>query len=433
MSVGFLVNFVNNTSTPMSLTATVASDGDWASKTTNRPDKDIKGLRLEGYAFSAFLHEERANYRATAPFTVTATYAGGEISFVLDGCDGPNMAARGVIPILKGSDEFCVIQVTTAAYETDKKWNTMTVFITPLVNPKKWMAQFPNRTLTELCVPGTHNSGTYGGNGEMGTRCQTMTLKDQLESGIRFFDLRLVQKDVGATDLGVFHANYFQNLWLGKDLLPVIAQFLADNADECVILCANRAHDKGEPFDTLLKTLLDDNLNALYDDDDSVFHEQKLSDLRGKVVVVRRSSPVTFGLEAMPWPDDEADATISPFAKDGRIRLQDAYEYGIKRLPSITYLDKWKNIEAHLERALEGPSTDWFLNFTSASHSPPTALYYPWDFATGQGQYGENYLLSRYLVTRTASTSSYLGTIVMDFPEEPADKSLIRLLLAMNV
>jgi 1-phosphatidylinositol phosphodiesterase len=390
------------------------------------------------------IHQERHNYRSTAPFIVSAAIADGtggskNIQFQLDGCDAGNMAHRGVVPIIKGSSDYSVIQVTTAGYEiksagyeNGSDWNCMTIYITPLVNTRKWMAKYPNKSLTQLTIPGTHNSGTAGGNAEMGTRCQSMDIRAQLESGIRFFDLRLVLNDsANPDDLGVFHGPYFQNLWLGKDILPVIGQFLKDNEDECVIICANRENDQGSPIDAILKTLLTNGVDKLFDDNNAVFHEKTLADLKGHVVIVRRSSPATFGLQAIPWPDDKNNASFS-FAKDGNIQLQDAYEYGIERLPSLTYQKKWKNVEDHLDRAKGGGTADWFINFTSASHSPPTAMYYPWDFATGQGQYGVNYLLSRYLVKQVASTGTRLGTVAMDYPEEPGNQSLIRLLLAMN-
>lgn len=442
MSVGFLINFVNNTDQRVTLTAKVGAKEDWESATEANPGVDIHGLGLGPFVTTDSIHLERANYIASAPFTVTAAFADGNtFEFQLDGHDATNMEPRPVVPVIRGGDRFSVVQVLFHPGENDSPtYNSMTVYLTPYVDTRRWMAKFPGHTLTELNIPGTHDSGTYGGNGESGTRCQLLNMEDQLNAGVRFFDLRLVlNSDANPDDLGIFHSDYFQNLWLKKDIMPAVTRFLSGNPTECVIFCVNQSGTitgtpKGEPIDTMLHKILLDALppNKLYDDNATVFSQRTLADLAGCIVLLRQDSPRTFGFDISNWPDDQAYSS-TPFGKGGFVEMQNAYKYAMEPTWSATYAKKWVNVKAHLERALiPGTSTThWFINFTSASAPVPIADYFPWDFATGGG-WGVNYLLARYLVLCTANPAPRFGTIVMDFPEEPDTNTLIRLLLALN-
>ncbi|HJU39276.1 MAG TPA: hypothetical protein VJ724_06850 [Tahibacter sp.] len=440
MSVGFLINFVNNTRDGVTLTAKATDLNDWDSHTAENPDVDIHDLPLAAFAVGADIHLERHNNRSTAPFDVTATFASGAVFvFRLDGCDATQFHERESIPVSRGADAHGVIQVLVHHDEVGGSWNRMTIVLTPAIDTRSWMARHPERSLTQLNIPGTHDTGTYGGNGEEGTRCQTLTIAQQLEAGVRFFDLRLVlNPKADPDDLGIFHGDYFQNVWLRKDIMPNVVAFLARHPTECVVFLVNRdgglSGPKGEPINDVLHKILLETIprNKLYDDNGTVLHERTLKDLAGCVVLLRLDLPQTFGFDVSNWPDDEAYSSTD-IGVDGKVELQNAYEYAIKRLPSITYHDKWVNVKAHLDRAIAPGANPahWFINFTSASHTPPTALYYPWDFATG-GSWGVNYLLSRQLATYTAHAGLRLGTIVMDFPEKPDANTLIRLLLALN-
>lgn len=58
---------------------------------------------------------------------------------------------------------------------------------------KSWMAQLSvsaTASLADITIPGTHDTGTWNGNSN--DQCQTMDFQNQLDAGIRWFDLRLV-------------------------------------------------------------------------------------------------------------------------------------------------------------------------------------------------------------------------------------------------
>ncbi len=98
-----------------------------------------------------------------------------------------------------------------------------------------WMDDVPGSLrLSELSLPGTHDTmARFGGDA---VACQTLTLREQLDAGIRVIDIRLRQ-----------HEDYFE-LWhgtsilsyqyavFGADVLDVIIDFLQDNPSETVLM-----------------------------------------------------------------------------------------------------------------------------------------------------------------------------------------------------
>ena len=56
----------------------------------------------------------------------------------------------------------------------------------------EWMKYVDDNTkLTELSIPGTHDSGARHSIGDVAGKCQDMSIADQLASGVRFLDIRL--------------------------------------------------------------------------------------------------------------------------------------------------------------------------------------------------------------------------------------------------
>lgn len=115
-------------------------------------------------------------------------------------------------------------------------------------NPQ-WMLTIGRaKKLTELSLPGTHDSGTYTGVGGEIPQTQTMNIREQLDSGIRYLDIRLKYYDRFALqncnkyyksancELLVFHA--WVDMFLtfeGGVLRPTLA-FLKNNPSEIVIM-----------------------------------------------------------------------------------------------------------------------------------------------------------------------------------------------------
>ncbi|GAB5553287.1 MAG: hypothetical protein Sapg2KO_28780 [Saprospiraceae bacterium] len=71
---------------------------------------------------------------------------------------------------------------------------------------KGWMSKLPGTTkLSDVSLPGTHNAAArYGG---VAPECQSWTIKEQLNAGIRYFDIRVSRF---GNNLLIFHGDFYQ-------------------------------------------------------------------------------------------------------------------------------------------------------------------------------------------------------------------------------
>ncbi len=283
----------------------------------------------------------------------------------------------------------------------------------PAFSGKSWMGLLdigPDDTLASITIPGTHDSATWNGN--VFDQCQSWTLLQQLEEGIRWFDLRL---NVKGSDMEIYHANTPQGVLLAKDILPVIKSFLLEYNTETIILCINQEGGVSPNFDSLLHNLLGEGLtpNTVYDRPQI----PKLAGMGGCVAIMRRDERASFGIRASGWPADDTN-----FFGGASFCIQDAYGYNVFTRDSEKIAAKWRNINALMDTSINQRfgSDCWYINFTSASSAPVTN---PITFA-----YGINPLLFTALCGR--ATPSLLGTVPMDFPGTAL--GLTKLIISMN-
>jgi hypothetical protein len=336
----------------------------------------------------------------------------------------------------------------------------------PAFSSRSWMSLLDlgaDATLADVTLPGTHDTGTW--NADSNSQCQSLNFEEQLHAGMRWFDLRLV---VNVDDMEIYHAGYPQNVYLSRDILPVLRRFLLENDKETVVLCVNHefgfaghANDTwnsrdqaaidaavadalraaglppGAPagvlvaiaaataaaaalFDSCLRALLAAGVTA------NKLHDRaempKLAGLGGCVVLMRRDPGATTGIRQLDgWPPDSTKSFTSGIG-DVKFSVQDAYKYDTDYLTA-----KWGNVKPQLEAARTRSDGDaWYLNFTSASRAPLTT---PVEIAVAEPDLqGVNYQLQGYLCSQVSPT--HFGTIPMDFPEKPY--GLVKLLISMN-
>lgn len=95
-----------------------------------------------------------------------------------------------------------------------------------------WMQHIKDTMpIYKLSIPATHDSGAVLG-GEF-LQTQDSSIKEQLEKGIRGFDIRLQAIN---EDLGVYHATQFQHITWKKDVLPMFISFLNNHPSEMLIV-----------------------------------------------------------------------------------------------------------------------------------------------------------------------------------------------------
>ncbi|MBT2444197.1 phosphatidylinositol-specific phospholipase C [Streptomyces sp. ISL-36] len=120
---------------------------------------------------------------------------------------------------------------------------------------RDWMAGHGDPTpLQKLTIPGTHDSGArFGG---PWVACQNTTIAQQLDSGIRFLDVRC---RVTGGSFAIHHGAYYQNMMFG-DVLVACRDFLAAHPSETVLMRVKQEYS--EDSDAAFRQIFDDYLDV---------------------------------------------------------------------------------------------------------------------------------------------------------------------------
>ncbi|PGH01755.1 1-phosphatidylinositol phosphodiesterase [Blastomyces parvus] len=227
-------------------------------------------------------------------------------------------------------------------------------------NLNAWMRELNDGTyLSALSIPGTHNSPTCH-LAPPSVRCQAVSPREQLENGVRFFDIRVLPQfpdDTSKDNLVLVHGAFpisFTGQKYFRELVNEVESFLEHNPSETLIMSVKR-EGPGNHTDAQLSRILRDH----YARDGSRWYTEPkiptLGESRGKIVLIRR-----FGLEdrlkkewgGRGWGiDAEGWADNTPFATcpSGDICIQDFYEV----LQKGKIQQKIDYVNAHFGRAAE--------------------------------------------------------------------------------
>lgn len=278
-----------------------------------------------------------------------------------------------------------------------------------------WMAALPDtKLLSELNIPGTHDSGArFGGNMSI---TQEMTIQDQLTSGIRFLDIRCRREN---DTLRIYHGIQDQHLDFKTGVAEVCANFLTANPTECILMLVK---EEGSPKNTTksFEYLFTSEISSGRSRWSTQATIGPLGQVRGKIVLLRRFSG-TLGIDCTQWQDDATFAIPLPGGMN--MRIQDGYA-----VPTLFDIGKkWDRVERLLDEAVLGTSRTMYINYTSGASTGA----YPNAVAFGSpGIEGINRRMFRYLKTREPGR---YGIIPMDFPGFPSPTGvLIRLIISLN-
>ncbi|KAK5663616.1 hypothetical protein OQA88_4047 [Cercophora sp. LCS_1] len=214
--------------------------------------------------------------------------------------------------------EYTVIYLPRASYLT----------ILSSASLARWMAELPSTLpISSLSIPGTHNSPTHH-TALPSVRCQAVSVRTQLDNGVRFLDIRVScpEESQNDTDLALVHSAFpislSGNKWF-HDLLSDVYAYLDDNPSETVLISVKREGTGKGSDQTLSKILAKRYVTDRWNISPRI---PELQETRGKVVLVRRfnldESIKELGIDGSVWPDNCADGTCG----GGLIRIQDFYE-----------------------------------------------------------------------------------------------------------
>ncbi|KAI1276214.1 phosphatidylinositol-specific phospholipase C [Xylaria sp. FL0933] len=315
-----------------------------------------------------------------------------------------------------------------------------------------WMQEIRDEyPLTALSIPGTHNSPTCHV-ALPSVRCQAVGVREQLENGVRFLDVRVnVSQD--DSDLTLVHSAFPISLTGNKyfkDLVDTVYSFLDANPSEAIIMSVKR-EGTGRGTDQKLSKLLKERFYS----EKRWYTEPRLprlGEVRGRIILLRRHvndeslnhewGGRGWGLDGSAWPDNCEDGRVG----SGIARVQDFYEID----QSTNIQKKIELARKHLERAAEGvchlpsqegyrkdaPITPFFINFLSASNFF-NANCWPEKIAAKANPAIIEYLCSRHgragkgpagLKVGDAAT----GIVVTDWVGQRGDWDLIRCIVGWN-
>lgn len=461
MSHGYLLQVFNKTGFEIKLKVTLKSPGDWDNPKADNP-KDMDGLVLKQQTNSQKYHGEVANGPSSAPFTLEFDVQGvGSVIVTADPYEvvHGHSYKRSLTVSGTAADKFQVLQAEYDAANGDN-WRNMALAICPKIDATNWMSRLnPSLALHDITLPGTHDSGTAVKGLYALSVTQTLSIKQQLEQGIRFLDIRL-NKD---NKFEICHGASNTGLFFEADCVEVIADFLATQGKkETILLCVKSEKGTTDWFHDGILDILTRTMTKKFGSDASkhLFTGKKpgnLGSLRGAVVLVRRywidnsknvhkahdansgwaledpqKNPGVWFTAAnhvgttYQWPNNSD--TFNDIGSESYAMVQHPDNFGCViqdwfDLQTSYYSSKVTLVEKYLDAAFSGLKDAWFLNFTSCGTSAREGN--PDDFAKGDTEL--NASLFRYLI---ANPRGRYGTIIMDFPEFPA--GLINLIISTN-
>lgn len=247
----------------------------------------------------------------------------------------------------------------------------------PYKTNKDWMSKLSNRKISELTVPGTHDSGCRSL--IPWAKTQSYSITNQLEAGIRFLDIRC--RHVNDTFL-IYHEFINCDLTF-TDVLQQIITFFEENPKEGILMRIRNEYKEENCSRSFIDTFL--TYKQAYDIITYGLDLPMLDDIRGKIWLF--SSFNLSNCYNFDWTDK-----------------QDDYNYD-----TLLSLGKKKDeIRQQAQKAISGDLNTQFVNFCSASG----VLAMPWSVALET-----NKVIFEY--------TGRMGIVVFDFPGENLIQHLI--------
>lgn len=268
-----------------------------------------------------------------------------------------------------------------------------------ILESAKWMSSVDDsKLLSEINIPGSHDSATEHVELAFFSRCQDLSISEQLNAGIRYLDIRLGMEEGRMKLMHGFTSakkgNIFSEDLFLEDVLKDCYQFLDDHPSETIIFMVKQEYgdDSIDEFQHLLHEIIQKNQSYWYLNDEIPLLKQ----VRGKLVFMRRY-PDAAGLNErsgihMEWhePGGYDGIAYESFAKHDCL-VQDMYELEVN--------EKWKVYNYALKKEFNGVSIHFLSTKGSLTYGHP--YYYA-------------YHLNQRFLDQTLENKTY-GWIIFDF------------------
>lgn len=271
----------------------------------------------------------------------------------------------------------------------------------PVEGSESWMAALDDASyISEVTLPGTHDSATANVQLAFFSKCQQASVADQLRAGFRYLDIRLGFDENGAKLMHGF-CNCTQGPWPWSAPL-----YLSSVADDCVAFLKEHPtefivfavkHEHGDQtideVSSAMQAIVGEN-PEMWLLGDSI---PTVGQARGKLVLLRRYGEAGGNVPGLPllWANQDgySDLTLGSAHEDNgsyTLHVQDRYEF-----PSP------EKYSAFI-RSLEDPvgEKDLNINFLSTK---------------GTAKYGHPFKFAKELNAKLASAEGLKGWVVLDF------------------
>ncbi|KAI5369565.1 Putative phosphatidylinositol-specific phospholipase C, X domain-containing protein [Septoria linicola] len=285
-----------------------------------------------------------------------------------------------------------------------------------------------------MSLPGTHDSSAYTQPWPF-VATQKLNIAQQLDAGIRYFDLRC---GIVHDDAEMVHGPRLLGLELHQ-LLDSVYKWLDTHATEGLVVQIKEDR-KPEQSSVHFAQVILENIARRPERWRTANTTPCLGELRGKIQLLRRYNlpsriPYGIGIDVTKWEDNPSMPFTIHTWHQVQLTIQDHYSFSEPMpLPKLI-ASKGGDVSGLLEKAYnDADPYHWYINFTSAYEFN---LYYqltPRAIAIG-GYYtfhwedGMNLRLRNYLRMRPGRRR--LGIVAMDFPESGSE-DLIELIIRSN-
>jgi 1-phosphatidylinositol phosphodiesterase len=311
-------------------------------------------------------------------------------------------------------------------------------------------------SLANLTLPGTHDSAATKNLGLPGSAdAQHMSLKDQLNSGVRFLDLRFKLepakydrqgRQIAPEHLQVYHGISRQPL-SGEEALRTVSDFLRDHPGEAMVVSIKNEGDTGGANDARFQSALEGLMSKLESEHSqanpvdrnasagpqhNLFYGTKdkvptFGEAQGKMVLVRRyaapdgNTKAPLGIDATSgWPN----GTSTPTGVTANKLLDVEDHYNDFNGAGTNQEEKWRDVQQALDRAATHSDPGVLhLSFTSATNTMP-----PFGNPTWGAIPSFSDPINRQLTDYAKQHRAGVGVVAVD----RADPDLIRALINMN-
>ena len=202
--------------------------------------------------------------------------------------------------------------------------------------------------LSQLSIPGSHDTMALYEPFPGTTKCQKLSLAEQLKAGVRFLDIRCRHTN---NAFGIYHGRVAQQASF-DDVLKTCARFLSSNPGECIVMSVKQEstpEGNTRSFEQTFDSYVSKNPSLWHLGSDI----PTLGAVRGKIVLFRRFAAKSLpkGIDASVWPDN---TTFT----NGNLMVEDHYDLSDNDT-------KWRDITNHFNGAVTAGNESLYVTFAS--------------------------------------------------------------------